>query len=74
MNNLLSYCGLTDARMRASEKDLPVLTKSAQHSQTVEHSHSFFTVSTACYKSLTVIKPKGVIKTVWEIAQKTSSL
>ena len=24
MNNLLSYCGLTDARMRASEKDLPV--------------------------------------------------
>ena len=25
MNNLLSYCGLTDARMRASEKDLPVI-------------------------------------------------
>ena len=25
MNNLLSYCGLTDSRMRASEKDLPVL-------------------------------------------------
>ena len=25
MNNLLSYCGLTDARMNASEKDLPVL-------------------------------------------------
>ena len=24
MSNLLSYCGLTDARMRASEKDLPV--------------------------------------------------
>ena len=24
MNNLLSYCGLTDAKMRASEKDLPV--------------------------------------------------
>ena len=24
MNKLLSYCGLTDARMRASEKDLPV--------------------------------------------------
>ena len=23
MNNLLSYCGLTDARMRASEKKLP---------------------------------------------------
>ena len=25
MNNLLSYCGLPDARMRASKKDLPVL-------------------------------------------------
>ena len=23
VNDLLSYCGLTDARMRASEKDLP---------------------------------------------------
>ena len=25
MNNLLSYCGLTDARISASEKDLPVI-------------------------------------------------
>ena len=24
MNNLLSYCGLVDARIRASKKDLPV--------------------------------------------------
>ena len=24
MNNLLSYCGLVDARITASEKDLPV--------------------------------------------------
>ena len=24
MNNLLSYCGLVDARIRASDKDLPV--------------------------------------------------
>ena len=24
MNNLLSYCRLTDSRMKASEKDLPV--------------------------------------------------
>ena len=24
LNNFSSYCGLTDARMRASEKDLPV--------------------------------------------------
>ena len=26
MNNLLSYCGLVDAKIRASDKDLPVLT------------------------------------------------
>ena len=25
VNDLLSYCGLTDARMRSSEKDLPVM-------------------------------------------------
>ena len=25
MNNLSSYCGLTDSRMRASDTDLPVL-------------------------------------------------
>jgi hypothetical protein len=25
MNNLLSYCGLVDAKIRASDKDLPVL-------------------------------------------------
>ena len=27
MNNLSSYCGLTDTRTRASEKDLPVQSK-----------------------------------------------
>ena len=26
MNNLLSYCGLVDAKIRASDKDLPVKT------------------------------------------------
>ena len=25
MNNLLSYCGLVDVRISASEKDLPVI-------------------------------------------------
>ena len=25
MNNISSYCGLTDSRMRASEKDIPVI-------------------------------------------------
>ena len=27
MNNLLSYCGLIDAKIRASDKDLPVTGK-----------------------------------------------
>ena len=27
MNNLSSYCGLVDAKIRASDKDLPVKTK-----------------------------------------------
>ena len=27
MNNLLSYCGLTDSKMRASDTDLPVFAK-----------------------------------------------
>ena len=27
MNNLSSYCGLVDAKIRASHKDLPVLSK-----------------------------------------------
>ena len=27
MNNLLSYCGLVDAKIRASDKDLPVHSK-----------------------------------------------
>ena len=27
MNNLLSYCGLVDTKIRASEKDLPVTVK-----------------------------------------------
>ena len=30
MYNLLSYCGLVDARISASEKDLPVLVKEAR--------------------------------------------
>ena len=31
LNNLLSYFGLTNARMRASEKDLPVLFFNDKH-------------------------------------------
>ena len=33
MNNILSYCGLTDARMRASEKDLPVFCQICQNNK-----------------------------------------
>ena len=30
MNNLLSYCGLVDARISASEKKLPVFTRQGE--------------------------------------------
>ena len=31
MNNLLSYCGLVDAKIRASDKDLPVNLRSLKN-------------------------------------------
>ena len=34
MNNLLSYCGLVDARISATEKDLPVQTNTHTHTHT----------------------------------------
>jgi hypothetical protein len=33
MTNLLSYCGLVDARISASEKDLPVTTIDGRQQQ-----------------------------------------
>ena len=43
MNNLLSYCGLVDARISASEKDLPVLSSLVSLIQTWwKQSSSFF--------------------------------
>ena len=42
MNNLLSYCGLVDARIKASEKDLPVRSfdlESADPNQTKHFSY-----------------------------------
>ena len=34
MNNLLSYCGLVDAKIRASDKDLPVILNSERTDET----------------------------------------
>ena len=36
MNNLSSYCGLVDAKIRASDKDLPVLQTKEGPQQNVE--------------------------------------
>ena len=36
MNNLLSYCGLVDARISASEKDLPVISQFGVEFQSAE--------------------------------------
>ena len=37
MNNLLSHFGLTDSRMRASEKDLPVKVEAVQVADFLEN-------------------------------------
>ena len=37
MNNLLSYCGLVDAKIRASDKDLPVHSKLDTYSIFIFH-------------------------------------
>ena len=39
MNNLLSYCGLIDAKIRASDKDLPVQTCNLQTGWFISNSH-----------------------------------
>ena len=41
MNNLLSYCGLTNLRMRASDTDLPVILD-PDLQNICEHSDSWF--------------------------------
>ena len=38
MNNLLSYCGLTNTKIRASDKDLPVQ-NSDQRSPNTQNQH-----------------------------------
>jgi hypothetical protein len=55
MNNLLSYCGLTDARMKASEKDLPVLNVQilTNHVQVLILCLSYF---------ITTVKPQSIRK------------
>ena len=39
MNNLSSYCGLVDAKIRASEKDLPVIDELSSHINTLKKKH-----------------------------------
>jgi len=50
MNNLVSYCGLTDGRMRASEKDLPVSKKSAFNILCMTTSRELDLMHQYCYK------------------------
>ena len=46
MNNLSSYCGLVDAKIRASDKDLPVLTI-VNHVNSIEI-HIFYMPAKRC--------------------------
>ena len=43
MNNLLSYCGLVDMRINASDKDLPVHTCFFRAAQILKRKKFFFT-------------------------------
>ena len=47
MNNLLSYCGLVDAKIRASDKDLPVPDNNVQLTKTI-------TIAAGSHQSLKV--------------------
>ena len=40
MNNLSSYCGLVDAKIRASDKDLPVLILFFQRHETIAEKYA----------------------------------
>ena len=55
MNNLLSYCGLVDARISASEKGLPVLTV-ILHLILVDILYSFFTSNRLLCMHTSVVK------------------
>ena len=49
MNNLLSYCGLFDAKIRASDKDLPVHTdKIHNDSQVISHANNRLNARLVC--------------------------
>jgi len=37
MNNLLSYCGLVDAKIRADDKDLPVMNQTFDFSNELDN-------------------------------------
>ena len=41
MNNLWSYCGLVDAEIRASDKDLPVSTNTGIEAELISHGVQF---------------------------------
>ena len=54
MNNILSYCGLVDARISASEKDLPVSPLARRHI----HSNQYLKKGEDLFKKLTLLPRK----------------
>ena len=56
MNNLLSYCGLVDAKIRASDKDLPVqMAKHQPMDQNLKDAVKFLVNSAMWQKLKTVL-------------------
>ena len=49
MNNLSSYCGLVDAKIRASDKDLPVLSRSIHESLIIKILFSQIYTNLQCF-------------------------
>ena len=57
MNNLSSYCGLTDSRMRASDTDLPVMNNIRKYFSTaVFHCFDLALIHTQDFNTIVMIK------------------
>ena len=54
MNNLSSYCGLDDARISASEKDLPVHITGIRKTPLIGAHRGFIGLHTSLQKTITI--------------------
>ena len=55
MNNLSSYCGLVDAKIRAPDKDLPVQYSITYTQRRIRPKYNVFSVTSVLIQALNVI-------------------